>query len=175
MRYIILVAIMISNSFIIAQKKYEACCGAEPIEYTYADMSIYVPNVFSPNKDSINNLFFPHLNGNVVEVIDFTIFTGTGDTVLFYRPSIVYTNLENYGWNGLRDGYKEPYIGAFKYMMKIVNKKGDTQLLYGRACRLECSDEADALISNPGCYYPDQAGVNGKLDKTKKTREKKCK
>ena len=84
-------------------------------------------------------------------------------------------NLDNYGWNGLRDGYKEDYIGAFKYSMKIVNKKGDTKLLYGRACRLECSTEADDLKAKAGCYFPDQGGIDGKLDKTKKTKEKKCK
>lgn len=156
-------------------KKYEACCGAEPVDHTYLDMSIFVPNVFTPNKGSLNDLFFPHLNGNVAEVIDFTIFNDSLTEVIYFRNTIVYDKLDNYGWNGLRDGYKEAYIGPFRYLMKIVNKKGETTIVRGRACRLECSDEADALLTNTGCFYPDQVGVNGKVDKTKKTKEKKCK
>lgn len=177
MRVISLVFLMFGVSSLLAQKvdKYAACCGAEPVEYTYSDMSIYVPNVFTPNKDSLNDLFFPHLSGSVAEVIDFTILTSVGDTVLFYRPTIYYKDLDNYGWNGLIDGYKEPFIGSFRYFLKIVNKKGDTQLIKGRACRLECSADADALIDKQGCYYPDQVGLGGKVDNTKKTKEKKCK
>lgn len=157
-----------------AQNKYSACCGAESVDYVHSDMSIFLPNVFTPNKDTLNDLFFPHLNNKVVEVIDFTIYTQIGDTVLFYRPSIVYNRINNYGWNGLRDGFKEPYIGGFKYSMRIVNKQGDTKLIEGRACRLDCDDEADKLKEKAGCYFPDQVGVNGKVDKARKTKEKKC-
>lgn len=172
--YIILIGFSIINAT-YGQNKYAACCGAESVDYIHSDMSIYVPNVFTPNKDSVNDLFFPHLSGKVVEVIDFTIYTSVGDTVLFYRPTIVYNRLDNYGWNGLREGFKEPYIGAFRYTMKIVNIQGDTKLIEGRACRLDCDTDADKLKEKVGCYFPDQVGVNGKVDKTKKTKEKKCK
>ncbi len=175
MRKLVILLILGYSNIAISQNKYSACCGAESVDYVHSDMSIYVPNVFTPNKDSINDLFFPHLNGKVVEVIDFTIYTPVGDTVLFYRPSIVFSRINNYGWNGLREGFKEPYVGGFKYSMRIVNKQGETKLIEGRACRLDCDTDADALKEKVGCYFPDQAGVNGKVDKTKKTKEKKCK
>lgn len=171
-----LIIILVGLSFygqILAQNKYTACCGAEPVEYTHSDMSIYVPNAFTPNKDSINDLFFPFISGKVVEVIDFTIYTDVGDTILFYRPTVVYENLENYGWDGMR---KEglPYVGGFKYSMKMVNLNGDTRLFSGRACRIECGADADEIKEKEGCYFPEQAGKEGKVDKTKGNKEKKC-
>ncbi len=173
--FVLALALMVQVAIGQATKKYAACCGAEAVDIVHSDMSIFVPNAFTPDKDGLNDLFFPHLNGNVVEVIDFTIYTDEGDTVLFYRPTVVYKDLANYGWNGLRDGYKEPYYGAIKYSLKMVNKQGETKLVYGRACSLECSTEADDLKVNSNCFFPDQVGVNGKVDKSKKTKEKKCK
>ncbi|HNR05906.1 MAG TPA: gliding motility-associated C-terminal domain-containing protein [Saprospiraceae bacterium] len=175
MKYLNLVIFVIVFNQTQAQKpdKYAACCGAEPIEYLHSDMSIYVPNVFTPNKDGINDLFYPFISGKVVEIIDFTVFTDVGDTVLFYRPTVVYSNLENYGWDGMRkDGL--PYIGAFKYSLIMVNRQGDTRVLTGRACRIECGADADEIKQKSGCYFPEQAGPDGKVDRTKGNKEKKC-
>lgn len=98
MRNIILISILVFAQIAIAQKtnKYDACCGAEPVEYIHKDMEVYVPNVFTPNRDSINDLFYPLISDNVVEVIDFVIYTGDGeDTMIYYRPTIVYKNIQN--------------------------------------------------------------------------------
>lgn len=178
MRYQILLLMALSSLWTVTDlfsQKYQACCGVEPVEYSHANMDIFIPNVFTPNKDTINDLFFPFLNGNVVEVIDFKILTDVGDTVLFYRPTIVYSLLEEYGWHGNReDG--SAYIGPFRYYLKIVNRQGETGEITGRACRLDCDDEAELLKTKDGCLFGDQAGDNnGKADKTKKTKEKKCK
>ncbi len=176
MRFSSLVFWVVVANTLTAQKadKYAACCGAEPVDFTHSDMSIYVPNAFTPNKDSVNDLFFPFLSGKVIEIIDFTIYTDVGDTVLFYRPTVVYSNLSNYGWDGMRlDG--RSYVGAFKYTLKMVNRQGDTRLLSGRACRIDCDADAEAIKAKNGCYFPEQVGVDGKVDKTKASKEKKCK
>ncbi|MCB0645888.1 MAG: hypothetical protein KDC49_04455 [Saprospiraceae bacterium] len=156
--------------------KYAACCGAEPYEYEHADMSIFVPNVFTPNEDGVNDLFFPHINGKVSEIIDFRILAGDNDEILFYRNTIVWDNLKNYGWNGNKaDG--SPFTGPFRYTMKMVNHKGETLYLEGRACRLDCEDAAEKLKTKEGCFFPEQAGEGdkaGKVDKEKPNKEKKC-
>lgn len=74
----------------------------------------------------------------------------------------------------MRFNTDSPYIGAFKYSFKIVNAKGETNLFSGRACRLDCDPEAEQLKQKQECYFPDQQGAAGKLDKLKKTKEKKC-
>lgn len=163
---------------IIAQNadKYAACCGAEPYEYEHADMSIFIPNVFTPNKDGVNELFFPHINGKVAEIIDFRIFSEDGEKILFYRNTVVWENLNNYGWDGFTaDG--DPYVGSFRYTLKMVNQKGETRYIEGRACRLDCEDAAEKLKTKDGCFFPEQAGDGekaGKLDKSKPNKEKKC-
>lgn len=156
--------------------KYAGCCGAAPYEYIHSDMNIFVPNAFTPNKDGANDLFFPHINGKVEEVIDFRILADEGEEILYYRPTIVYKNIENYGWNGFGEDGKA-YIGAFRYTMKIVNQKGETKYIEGRACRLDCDAAAEMLKSKDGCFFPEQAGDGenvGKVDKTKPNKEKKC-
>lgn len=173
-KYCLSLVLFLSISVALQAQKYAACCGVEPVEFTHRDMDIFIPNVFTPNQDTINDLFFPFLNGNVVEVIDFKILTDVGDTVLFYRSTLVYTLLHEYGWSGNReDG--QPYIGPFRYYLKIVNRQGDTAEINGRACRLDCDDEAELVKNKTDCYFGDQSTPQGKVDKTKKTKEKKCK
>jgi hypothetical protein len=82
-------------------KEYESCCGVQPVEYKMADHSVYIPNVFTPNGDGINDQFYPFISGEISEVQGFTIFSAEGDTILFQRPTIVFERLSCGNGTGL--------------------------------------------------------------------------
>lgn len=152
---------------------YAACCGTEPVEYTYEDTYVYVPNVFTPNDDDKNDFFFPYINEKIVGVDVFLIYTDEGDTLLFDRPGFDFKNIKNYGWNGLRyDG--TIYEGPFRYDIGVILKSGGLLQIKGRSCRIVCGPKAKVFQTKEGCFYADQADDKGMLDKTKKTKEEGC-
>jgi gliding motility-associated-like protein len=87
---------------------------------------VYVPNVFTPNGDGINDQV--HVHGDAIKTMNFYIYDQWGE-LLFTS-----TNVQN-GWDGTYRGKKEP-VGVYVYYLQavmnngqIVNKKGTITLL----------------------------------------------
>lgn len=154
-------------------KEYESCCGTQPVEFTFGKSNIYVPNVFTPNGDKINDSFMPYVNADDLTIRWFTILSAEGDTVLFQRKDFNYDQLDQYAWNGTRpDG--SLYKGLFKYGMSIFSNDKQLKIVEGQACVIRCDPESKIFKTKSGCYYPSQAGKNGTLDKSIAISEKDC-
>lgn len=174
----------------ITPKYYEGCCGIKPVEYNLGNAMLYIPNVFTPNGDGLNDLFFPHSSDNIINIESFTILSAEGDSVLFYRRGISYENIEQFAWDGKRyngESFETEYKGRFKYAMAIVNDKKVKTIIKGEACVIRCGADSKIFKDNDGCFYSEHAEGkkengnkkeknkgNGQVDKTKKTKEKEC-
>lgn len=157
-------------------KAYESCCGVQPVEYKLTNGSIYIPNAFTPNGDGINDLFYPFISDEVTQVSNFTVMSSEGDSVLFYRPAVLYDRLREFAWDGQRsDG--SMYRGKFKYGMIMINKDGKVRIVEGEACSILCEPGTKDLKAKKSCFYPSMAGKNekfGKLDDKLVSNEKDC-
>mgnify|MGYP000293583222 CR=1 FL=1 len=107
-------------------KEYEACCGVQPVDYTLGKHSIYVPNVFTPNGDGINDVFKPEHSGFIK--ISMEIYDRWGEVIYSYD------NL-NGGWNGTykgkicQDGYYAYKLYATDNRLKQIEKAGSVLLM----------------------------------------------
>jgi gliding motility-associated-like protein len=63
-----------------------------------ANPIVYIPNVFSPNGDGINDFFTIYGNKDVEQVLEMRIFDRWGNFV--YANNRFPPNEENYGWDG---------------------------------------------------------------------------
>jgi hypothetical protein len=81
----------------------------------------YIPTVFSPNGDGINDLLTPFADGSITVIDYFEIFTRWGELV--YSRKIFTPNQTNEGWDGTLRG-KKLMPGVFVYRISAVNKKG---------------------------------------------------
>jgi hypothetical protein len=172
---------------------YESCCGIKPVEFKIGDANVYIPNVFTPNDDGLNDLFFPFISDDIMEVQDYMIISANADTLIYSKSSFKYSEFEKYAWNGNRyfaNGIKESeYVGLFKYYMRIVNAQGFQKIVEGEACVARNDADSKVFKQKKECFFADQAdddndnvvgkvkgkGGNkgkGKVDKTKKTKEK---
>lgn len=156
-------------------KEYEACCGVQPVEFTLRKGFVFIPNVFTPNGDGINDYFIPTFD-NELDIQGYVIKDVTGDTLLFQRPAFIPDRYKELAWNGYRmDGTR--YRGLFKYKIAVVSRDGHLRIIEGQACSVICEPGTAELKTKRGCFYPAQAGKQekaGKVDSTLSNLEKDC-
>ncbi len=80
------------------------------------EVTFYVPNVFSPNNDQVNDVFKPSFNSITHEGYSMIIFDRWG-------MKVFETNDINEGWDGK---FKDKYVqlGAYNYIIKYVDNDG---------------------------------------------------
>ncbi len=92
------------------------------------DLNVYIPNVFSPNGDGINDTFTIFAGNSVEEIKEFKIFDRWGE-LLYTRENIQPNNIPD-GWNGLLKG-KELQNGVYIYFAEIIFVDGSSELMEG--------------------------------------------
>jgi gliding motility-associated-like protein len=89
---------------------------------------IFIPNVFSPNRDGINDYFTLYANDRVEKIERLDIFDRWGDHV--YHRHDFQPNEPEYGWDGtFRNELVHP--GAFVYVVELLMRDGSTELRKG--------------------------------------------
>ncbi|MEM9261276.1 MAG: gliding motility-associated C-terminal domain-containing protein, partial [Bacteroidota bacterium] len=106
----------------------EAIATAEVIVDKFA--RVYVPNVFSPNKDGTNDLFEIYTDQSVVSISDFAIYERWGAEV--YRfPGPVGPNETGWGWDG-RDKNGKLYMQhVYVYSVLVTFQNGQELAIKG--------------------------------------------
>jgi gliding motility-associated-like protein len=93
------------------------------------DKRVFVPNVFSPNSDGMNDYFYPYVSKNVRKVSYFRVFTRWGEQV-FENKNFLPDTSERVGWNGVFRG-DEATTGVFVWTMEIELLNGNKELYKG--------------------------------------------
>ena len=94
------------------------------------DKKVYIPNVFTPNGDGINDVFMIYADEQIVDtVLSFQVFDRWGELV--YRNDEKFKpNDPEYGWDGFFKGEKmNP--GVFTYWVEVLFIDGDVKLYKG--------------------------------------------
>jgi gliding motility-associated-like protein len=110
--------------------------GEYTVQYTYADQCdyeerirviecegsvIYIPNVFTPNGDGINDFFMAE--GERFQVEQFHVFDRYGNKVFETNESFI-------GWDGTFRG-KEVSEGVYTYRLSYFNARGEAEVEFG--------------------------------------------
>lgn len=91
--------------------------------------AVYIPNIFSPDNDGINDIFFiQSASGQIAQVNSFLIFNRWGESVASFYDFA--PNDPAYGWDGWFRG-KELDPGVFVYWAEIELINGETKLYKG--------------------------------------------
>jgi gliding motility-associated-like protein len=89
---------------------------------------VYIPNVFTPNGDGMNDFFLPETGRRVTQVNSMQIFDRWGS--LLFESRNFMTGDTNFGWDGTFRG-EEMNPGSYVYKVEVTYDNGTTELLHG--------------------------------------------
>lgn len=94
----------------------------------YIPTNIFIPDIFSPNGDGLNDKFYVQSNSQIKEVTSMRIFDRWGN-VLFEKRNLL-ANSENEGWDGTFSG-KELNPGVYLYRIELLDIRDEMVIMSG--------------------------------------------
>ncbi len=123
------VAPIITTAYIVSVSNAQGCSDLDSmIVFVQRNIGIYVPNVFSPNGDGINDHLLISAGANVEEIESFTIFDRWGNMIFFNEHFL--PNDPTEAWDGKRNGMTlNPGVYAYKMLAKFADER--SEIRYG--------------------------------------------
>ncbi len=105
------------------------CMYTDQIEIEHPECPIYVPNIFSPNGDGLNDVFqiFTATQYDI-QVLKYEIFDRWGEKV--YAATDFPIHSSEYWWNGIYRN-EASHIDVYAYVIEVLHETGNTELLSG--------------------------------------------
>lgn len=140
---------------------FNICCQSKPLEYSDGDYYIYVPNIFTPNMDGLNDIFVPFISPQIKEIVSFRIRTRkespVADSILYEIQNVSLDSLDIFPWDGRFGADASFYYGPFTYQIAIALPNGEELNFEGNACSVNCGqDQSASQLDWPNCYSPVQ-------------------
>ncbi|MBK7798937.1 MAG: gliding motility-associated C-terminal domain-containing protein [Saprospiraceae bacterium] len=117
------------TTYTVTYANKEGCIASASITIQIIKKGIWIPSVFSPNGDGINDWFFPSVTEDSYKTIrKFSIFSRWGERI--FDKVNIQPNIPGEGWNG--EFKNEPLNpGVFIYVLEIEWNDGKVQQLTG--------------------------------------------
>lgn len=107
----------------------DGCTVSERIVLTVMkERPIFIPNVFSPNGDGVNDIFKIYTGGGAEMIRQFKVFDRWG--ALVYEIENLPAGREDFGWNGKLKG-RDAVQGVYVYFLEILYKDGSSEVIRG--------------------------------------------
>jgi gliding motility-associated-like protein len=90
--------------------------------------TVFIPNIFSPNFDGINDVFYIQTGPQVREVRQFLVFDRWGEPV--FQARNFPPNATAFGWDGTNKG-KRAHAGVYAWFAEIEYLDGHVETLKG--------------------------------------------
>lgn len=151
------------------QPKPSGCCNNPPIAEEVGIGHVYVPNIFTPDFDGLNDLITVFSDSEIKLIRTMTI-TDKNNVIVFWASDFL-PNDPIQGWNGRVNG--KVIKGIYQITVEAEDIEGTIKTLYGQVCSFPCDE--DAMLNEPlktdKCRFPSQHNGDGNFDLTLATGE----
>ena len=140
---------------------YEKCCETPAIDVSIGQGNVYIPNIFTPNGDGINDAFLIHADQNIEQIESFLVTSQDGSTV-FERLNVMPNEFAS-SW---LPSESEAPNGVYSYVARIKSTDDVTETLNSTVCVYRCKTETDSILLQniPNCHFSTQNNGQGELD-----------
>jgi hypothetical protein len=127
----------------------KGCCDDPPVNVTFGNGKIYVPNVFTPNGDGVNDKLVIYAD-SVRQIVSLKIRNKEG-IVVYYNLHLP-VNDTNSAWDGTSVNSIER--GMYSFEMVVEAEDYTKVTIKGKVCNCPCDQEADEDIAPiAGCKF----------------------
>ncbi|NRA47752.1 MAG: gliding motility-associated C-terminal domain-containing protein [Phaeodactylibacter sp.] len=121
-----------------ATASYEGCCDSSPVSFTVGVGRVFIPNIFTPNWDGLNDIFGPLTDGGIEQIILLETYDLAGNK-MHQAANFTPNDLgNNNGWNALLPD-TSMYEGKFSFRIDVVDLNGVQGTIEGHACAVPCA------------------------------------
>lgn len=118
-----------SGTYEVVATTIDGCSASDEVFIEVKNSQrVYIPNVFSPNGDGLNDEFMPYTDRSVRSIKSFKIFDRQGNNV--FSGNNLVPNEPGFGWNGEFRG-KVMQAGVFVWLAEIEFVDGRQRLYKG--------------------------------------------
>ena len=140
---------------------YQNCCGTPPLLASISTGRIYIPNIFTPNGNGINDRLTVFGNSKIKLINSFIIKDADG-LIVFESKDKGILNSET-SWDGYDIGGKLRK-GLFNYTLTATSIDDITLSFTGSVCSYPCTKEDPLLEKIAKCRAPAQHDGKGGVD-----------
>ena len=124
-----IVAPVITTAYSVSVTSADGCSDRDSVTIQIkSDSEMYVPNIFSPNGDGINDYFTIALGDDVERISSLSIFDRWG--TLLYGVESIFPSDPSLAWDGKFNG-QSLNPGVFTYKLILIFKDGQRAVHYG--------------------------------------------
>lgn len=143
-------------------KVFAGCCDNPALEATVGNGRVYIPNIFTPDGDGINDVFY--VFGDSIREISSVILSNEDGSSVFVS-NLFEVNNSDHGWDGTIGG--EVIKGMLDYSITVVAENGVMSVLEGKVCNHPCDEDGKgpSVSGVEKCQFPVQV-TDGRFDST---------
>ena len=124
-----LVAPIITTAYTVSVTSIDGCADRDSMTVSVTtDQKVFVPNIFSPNGDGVNDVLSISVGEDVQEISSFSIFDRWGNLV--FGAEHILSNDPTISWDGKMKG-EVMNPGVFTFKLVVVFANGEREVRYG--------------------------------------------
>ena len=141
----------------------ESCCDFEPINTDLGTGKIYIPTVFTPDENGVNDYFQPSVDSNILRIDTFIVMSSVTGDIVFEQFNLEEITPE-FGFDGNVAG--STIATQYSYVITATSKDSITERFTGVVCCLPCTFPINASSPDSigNCAFPVQFNSNEGYD-----------
>lgn len=133
----------------------ESCCDTGVIEVAVGNGKIFIPSIFTPDGNGVNDYFYVSVDSNILRLDTFLIYSSNPFDTLYYEVNVTDFSPDN-GFDGI---VSDTIVAAkYGYILFVTSKDSVTRVVTNTVCCIPCVEPlgVDRPVGIEACGFSSQ-------------------